>query len=77
MKTLCLTFCLLFVAGCSWTGYTLVDTDALKVQAKYTEKYVTESNKLWKDSGKPEAEEMEGIGTRLVRNAKALVGGEK
>jgi len=77
MKIFCLTFFLLFLAGCSWTGYTLVDREALKVQAKYTETYVTESNKLWAEIKNETAIEMQGIGVRLVRNIKAMAGEEK
>lgn len=73
MKICCL-LCLLFLSSCSYFGYTLVDTNALQVQAKYTDIYVMQSNEFWKKSSDPKDAEMVGIGERLVRNVRAMVG---
>lgn len=45
---------------------------ALDVQAKYTRIYVEATLPPLRTSQHPHCEELEGIGTRLIRNAEAL-----
>jgi len=45
---------------------------ALETQAKYTYVYVEKTLPLISKSGLPDSEEIEGIGRRLVRNAREL-----
>jgi hypothetical protein len=45
---------------------------ALDAQARYTRIYVEETLPLLRESEHPRREELEGIGTRLIRNADAL-----
>jgi len=45
---------------------------AIEVQARYTRVYVEATLPLLRASQHPQREELEGIGTRLIRNSDAL-----